>query len=43
MPYYLLKTRGAKGLLIVLGFVGAYLGAALAGIVLSVLVVTMRS
>jgi len=43
MPYYLLKTRGAKGLLIILGFVGAYLGAALVGIVLSVLVVTMRS
>ena len=43
MPYYLLKTRGAKGLLVILGFVVAYIGAALVGIVLSVLVITMRS
>ena len=38
LPYYLVKTRGARGLLAVLGFVGAYLGAAIAGITLSVLV-----
>lgn len=43
MPYYLLKTRGAKGLLIILGFVVAYFGAALAGLVLSVLVITIPS
>jgi len=27
MPYYLLKTRGAKGLLLILAFVGTYLAA----------------
>jgi len=43
MPYYLLKTRGAKGLLVMLGFVVAYVGAAIIGIVLSVVIVTMRS
>jgi hypothetical protein len=43
MPYYLVKTRGAKGLLIMLGFVAAYVGAAIIGIVLSVVIVTMRS
>jgi len=43
MPYYLLKTRGAKGLLVILGFVVAYVGAAIVGLVLSVIVVTMRS
>lgn len=43
MPYYLIKTRGAKGLLVMLGFVAAYVGAAIIGIVLSVLVITMRS
>ena len=43
MPYYLVKTRGAKGLVVILGFVVAYVGAALVGIVLSVLVVMMRS
>jgi len=43
MPYYLIKTRGAKGLLVMLGFVAAYVGAATIGIVLSVLVITMRS
>src|SRR5262252_5253846 len=30
MPYYLLKTRGAKGLLVILGFIGAYFAAAIA-------------
>jgi|SRR6266850_5858893 len=43
MPYYLLKTRGAKGLLVMLGFVAAYVGAAIIGIVLSVFIATMRS
>jgi hypothetical protein len=43
MPYYLIKTRGAKGLLVMLAFVVAYVGAALIGMVLSVLVVTIRS
>jgi hypothetical protein len=36
MPYYLVKTRGGKGLLIILGFIGAYFGAAIAGIIVSV-------
>lgn len=43
MPYYLIKTRGAKGLLVMLGFVAAYVGAALVGMFLSVLVITLRS
>jgi len=43
MPYYLIKTRGAKGLLVMLGFVAAYVGAAIIGIVLSVFIATMRS
>jgi hypothetical protein len=43
MPYYLVKTRGAKGLLLILGFIAAYVGAAILGIVLSVLVTTLRS
>jgi len=37
MPYYLLKTRGAKGLLPILAFVGAYFGALVAGALLYVL------
>ncbi|HKS29145.1 MAG TPA: hypothetical protein VJS44_15060 [Pyrinomonadaceae bacterium] len=37
MPYYLLKTRGAKGLLIILGFAAVYLGALNAGAVLYML------
>jgi hypothetical protein len=37
MPNYLLKSRGAKGLLVILGFVGAYVGAVLVGITISVL------
>jgi hypothetical protein len=36
MPYYLVKTRGAKGLLVILGFIGVYVGAALVGIIVSV-------
>src|ERR1041385_8865380 len=36
VPYYLLKTRGAKGLLVIFGFIAAYLGATVAGILVSV-------
>lgn len=36
MSYYLVKTRGAKGLLIILAYTGAYFGATLAGIIVSV-------
>jgi hypothetical protein len=43
MPYYLVKTRGAKGLLLILGFIAAYVGAAILGIVLSVTVITLRT
>jgi hypothetical protein len=42
MPYYLVKTRGAKGLLVILGFMGAYVGAAILGIILSVTVAVLR-
>lgn len=38
MSYYLVKTRGGKGLLIILGFIGAYFSAAIAGIIVSVAV-----
>jgi hypothetical protein len=34
MPYHLLKSRGAKGLLVILGFLAAYVGARIAGIVM---------
>ena len=34
IPYYLFKSRGAKGLLVILVFVGAYVGAGLAGMAL---------
>ena len=42
MPYYLIKTRRAKGLLVILGFIGAYVGATVAGITLSVMVAGFR-
>ncbi len=42
MPYYLLKTRGAKGLLVILGFIAAYVGAATIGIILSVTIAAIR-
>src|SRR5262245_20585369 len=35
MTYYLLKTRGAKGLLIILAFVGVYVGAPIVGAIAS--------
>lgn len=31
MPYYLIKTRGARGLLGILGFAAAYIGALIVG------------
>jgi hypothetical protein len=43
MPYYLIRTRGAKGLLVMLGFVVVYVCAAIMGMVLSVAIVTFRS
>jgi hypothetical protein len=43
MPYYLVKTRGAKGLLAILVFVAAYVGAAIIGTILSVAIFAMRS
>lgn len=43
MPYYLVRTRGAKGLLVMLGFVAVYVGAGIVGVVLSVVIVTLRS
>ena len=43
MPYYLVKTRGAKGLLLILGFIVAYAGAAMLGILVSELLIALRS
>lgn len=37
MPYYLLKTRGAKGLLLILAFVAVYIGSLIAGMALYLL------
>ncbi len=37
MPYYLIKTRGAKGLLLIAAFIAVYIAAALAGMGLSLL------
>jgi hypothetical protein len=39
MPYYLLKTRGAKGLFVILGFLGVYLGGAVVGAVFYVFLI----
>lgn len=41
MPYYLVKTRGARGLLVILGFIAAYYGAAVAGVIVSVATVAL--
>jgi hypothetical protein len=38
MPYYLFKSRGVKGLIIILGFVCAYVGALLVGVTISVMI-----
>ena len=40
MLYYLLKTRGAKGLLVILAFGGTYIVASIAGVILYVLLVS---
>lgn len=40
MPYYLLKTRGTRGLLVVLGFTVAYIGGLLIGATISSLLTT---
>jgi hypothetical protein len=40
MPYYLLKTRGAKGLLLMLAVAGVYVGALMVGAALCVLLTT---
>lgn len=40
--YYLVKTRGARGILYVLVFIGAYIGAALVGVILSVTIALVR-
>jgi len=42
MPYYLVKTRRAKGLLVILGFVGAYMAPAIVGIILGALLIAFR-
>ena len=43
MPYYLVKTRGGKGLLLILAFIVAYAGAAMLGILVSELLIALRS
>lgn len=43
MSYYLVKTRGAKGLLVILGFVVVYIGAGWLGAILSMVVIAPRS
>jgi hypothetical protein len=40
MPYYLLKTRGVRGLFVILVFIGVYLTAAIVGVVLYALLVS---
>jgi len=37
MPYYLLKSRGGKGLIVVLAFIGIYIGAAVLGMIVYLL------
>lgn len=39
MPYYLVKTRGAKGLLMILGFIAVYVGALVVGMGIYLLLV----
>jgi hypothetical protein len=43
MPYYLLKTRGARGLLVILAFAATYVGAALFGAVLYLAIASLNS
>ena len=42
MPYYLLKSRGARGLLYVFGFAGAYIGGLVVGAIVASLLTLMR-
>jgi hypothetical protein len=37
MPYYLIKTRGARGLLIILGFCAVYISGLLIGVTIATL------
>jgi hypothetical protein len=43
MPYYLLKTRGAKGLLVMLVFAGVFIGAFALGTALYFALATLNS
>jgi hypothetical protein len=43
MPYYLVRTRGAKGLLLILGVIVVYAGAAMLGILVSASLIALRS
>lgn len=36
LPYYLIKSRGVKGLLVILGFVAVYVGATFIGMIMYV-------
>jgi hypothetical protein len=42
VPYYLIKTRGANGLLVILGFLGVSFGAGFVGIVLTEIIFGFR-
>ena len=42
MPYYLVKTRGAKGFLVILGFIDAEVNATTVGIILSLTIAALR-
>ncbi len=42
MPYYLIKTRGSNGGLVIFGFVGAYMLSAMVGVAVYVLLVTLN-
>lgn len=42
MMCYLLKTRGAKALLVMLAFIGVYLGATAAGVFVSIAVAAIK-
>jgi hypothetical protein len=39
LPYYMIKSRGLKGLLIIVGFLGVYIGATVLGMVIYMLLV----
>ena len=42
LSYYLIKTRGPKGLLIILAFIAVYIGSTAIGIILSAIAIAMR-